>query len=139
MTLGVDRDGLHALLWLERTGNGTVRIVQKDYCERLLVTKFTLNRVLKRMEDDGRIRCLTSGKGATVRTYEIVDPASWSTRVAGVELRAEPLAGPLDSLADAGLGDTEPLAGGGHGEPLEADEDHRFPVAGGELVDEVDG
>lgn len=117
MTVGLDRAGVHALLWGDRMGNGTVRIVQNDFCEDLLVTKFTLNRVLKRMEEEGRIECLTQGKGATVRTYRIIDPAAWSLR----EQSGEPLAEPLHPQADGGLGDAHPAADLGHGETVDAD------------------
>lgn len=76
MSPALSHDGLHALLWNERV-DGTVRIQQNLWCERLLVSRYTLNRVLKAMEVEGRIRSLTASLGATVKTYEVADPGEW--------------------------------------------------------------
>lgn len=74
---GLSHDGLHVLLWEKRTGSGTVRIQQTRYCEDLQITRYTLNRVLKTMELAGRIRSLTKGRGSTIKTYVVSDPAAW--------------------------------------------------------------
>ncbi len=74
MTPPLSHDGLHIILWEKRTGAGTVRIQQNALCGELMITKYTLNRALKAMELSGRIRPLTKSLGATVRTYEIMDP-----------------------------------------------------------------
>lgn len=79
MSLAIDEAAIHALLWLERTGNDTVRVNQVDFADRLMVSKFTVNRLLKRMSDSGRLRCLTRGGGNGPKTYQVTDPVEWSS------------------------------------------------------------
>lgn len=76
---GVSRDGLHYLLWHRRTANNTIHVVQQDLAVELLISRYSLNRVMRQMEVEGRVRDLT-GSGATSKTYEIVDPESWEPK-----------------------------------------------------------
>lgn len=74
----MDIDVLHELLWDMAQGQGatrSIRIVQKDFCRQIRVERFSLCRLLGRMEGEGRIRSLTSVGGPRPKTYEVYDPA----------------------------------------------------------------
>lgn len=71
------RAGLHALLW-HRASDGVLRIEQKRLADELGCSRFTINRVLAVMADEGRISKIDGATGPNARTFEITDPDSWS-------------------------------------------------------------
>lgn len=76
MTAGVHRAGLHWLLW-DRQGDGDRLLIdQRKLSDQLGCTRFTMNRVLGRMEQEGRIRKIP-GAGSSSRLFVILDPAEW--------------------------------------------------------------
>lgn len=65
---GIWREGLHEMLWLQRTAGDLVEINQVELADQLCVTKYTVNRVLKELVDAGRL----APEGD--RRYRVADP-----------------------------------------------------------------
>lgn len=76
MTAAVHREGLHWLLWDRQGDADRLRIDQRGLADELGVNRFTVNRVLARMEQEGRLRKIP-GAGASSRLFVILDPAEW--------------------------------------------------------------
>ena len=68
MATGIWREGLHHILWERRYTGDLVDINQVQLAEELCVSKYTVNRVLKRMGEEGRL----SSEGE--HTYRLIDP-----------------------------------------------------------------
>ena len=77
----IHRGGLHWLLW-ERSDvhRRLVTVDQKALAEQLGVNRQTVNRVLARMVNEGRIDKI-AGTGPESREYKVVDPAEWQPPV----------------------------------------------------------
>lgn len=78
MTVSVHRAGLHWLLWERQGAAGTLRIDQRHLADELGITRFTMNRVLGRMETEGRLRKIP-GAGPSARLFEVHDPAGFQS------------------------------------------------------------
>ncbi len=78
MTVGVDRHALHVILWQQAVGaKKTVRVVQTRLAERLLVSRFTMNRILAEMVAAGRLEPVGRRSGPAARVYRVTNPAAW--------------------------------------------------------------
>jgi DNA-binding MarR family transcriptional regulator len=64
---------IHTNLYKQSDRLGRLKIIQKDLAAELGITIFAMSRVIKRMEEAGRIKRLTSHQG-TIWTYVIRDP-----------------------------------------------------------------
>lgn len=76
MPVGVDRHGLHKLLWTRRSRRDTVRVIQKDLAAEIGVNKWTMSRIMHELQNDGRIKVIGVEKD-TIRTFVIRDPKGW--------------------------------------------------------------
>lgn len=73
----IDVDAVHALLYW-RSANGVLRVKQTDLAADLGVTRFTVNRLLRRMVDERRLTPLDGRAGSASPVYEVTDPAAWT-------------------------------------------------------------
>jgi DNA-binding MarR family transcriptional regulator len=79
MTLGVkvDRAALHRVLWRRTDRRRTLKIHQGMFGEELGISPWHLSRLLKELEDAGRVRKLTTDRHY-VGTYVVYDPADFT-------------------------------------------------------------
>lgn len=75
-TVGINRDGLHVLLW-HRAKGGTITVNQQALAKELYASKFSISRVLKTMVDEGRLERVEGARGCQPRTYKVIDPSAW--------------------------------------------------------------
>lgn len=73
----VDIDGLHRLLWRRSNRRNVVKVHQGELAEQLMLSKFAMSRLFRRLQDEGRIRKHSTAK-LNIASYEIVDPAVWA-------------------------------------------------------------
>lgn len=69
----IEVDEVHRLLRAKADRLGRLKLLQKDLAEELGVTHFAINRLFRRMEDEGRMKRLVSHQG-NIWTYAIRDP-----------------------------------------------------------------
>ncbi len=78
--------GFHFLLWEQARDQGGSRVVEistSQWADRLVCEPGTVSRVIKKMEQVGRIRCLQTGRrGGTAFSFEVYDPADFDTEAA---------------------------------------------------------
>lgn len=72
----IDVDAVHAYLFSKTDRLGRVKIRQKELGEHLGHAKFTISRLVARLEDEGRIRKISSGKKA-VGMFIVEEPEVW--------------------------------------------------------------
>lgn len=66
---GIDRDGLHELLWERRYDGDLVTLSQLELADQLATSKYTINRVVKKMCEEGRLEHVGD------QVYRVVEPA----------------------------------------------------------------
>lgn len=69
----IDVDALHRYLHRKSDRLGRLKIVQRELAETLGITHFAVNRILGRMEEQGRLGKLASDQ-KNIWTYVINDP-----------------------------------------------------------------
>lgn len=69
----IDRHLLHKYLHGKADHHGRLRILQTEFADQIGCTKFTLNRLLKELEEAGRIRRVSRAR-KQAGLYEINDP-----------------------------------------------------------------
>lgn len=74
--MGIDRGGLHYILWRRAGRNGTLHLVQTRLADELQLSKFTLNRVVATMVSEGRIVPLQKSAHRP-STYKVIEPEAW--------------------------------------------------------------
>jgi hypothetical protein len=82
LNTAVDIDGLHRLLWRRSDRRNVVRVHQGDLAAEILVSKYTMSRLFRRLQDEGRIRKHSTAK-LNIASYEVVDPAVWANTRGG--------------------------------------------------------
>ena len=71
----IDRHALHEYLFRKADRVGRVTIVGTELGEALGVSKFTISRIMRELQDDGRVYKLSQGKHRN--TFVIRDPVGW--------------------------------------------------------------
>lgn len=69
----IDREALHRLLWQRANRHGRIKFVQSDLAIEVGVSTAHFCRVVREMEEDGRLRQL----GTQAHTYVITNPETW--------------------------------------------------------------
>lgn len=69
----IDRELLHRYLRDKADSHGRLRILQTEVADQIGCSKFTLNRLLKELEEAGRVTRI-SRRRATAGLYVIADP-----------------------------------------------------------------
>lgn len=73
----LDLEEIHKNLWERSDRLGRLRLIQKEYAQELGVTHFTITRLFKRMEEEGRMKKLVSHQG-NMWTYAIRNPENFT-------------------------------------------------------------
>lgn len=73
----LDLEEIHEILWNKSDRLGRLRLIQKEFAQEIGVTHFTITRVFKRLEAEGRLKKLVSHKG-NMWTYAIRNPENFT-------------------------------------------------------------
>lgn len=72
----IDRDALHQLLWERTDSFGRIKFEQKKLAEELGRQRNNLNRIIKEMKADGRLKVIKKFKSG-IGVYHVMDPQKW--------------------------------------------------------------
>lgn len=67
---GISRAALHELLWERRYDGDLVTVNQIELADQLAITKHYMNRVMRKMSEEGRVESVGD------QIYRVVDPAT---------------------------------------------------------------
>jgi DNA-binding MarR family transcriptional regulator len=73
----IDRDALHALLFLRADGKGHITVRQGQLAVELCTNSATVCRTLGRMVDDGRLTTDKNSTAGRAQSYVVTDPLEW--------------------------------------------------------------
>lgn len=73
----IDLVAVHNALWERSDRLGRLKLIQKEFAKEIGVTHFAINRVFRRLEDEGRMKKLASHQGNTW-TYSIRNPENFA-------------------------------------------------------------
>jgi len=78
MTMSLDRDGLHRMLWRRGNRNGKITFRLEELADELGVSRFTISRVMAEFMAENRVFKLSAPRRAGC-TYRVADPDEWAT------------------------------------------------------------
>lgn len=76
-SVGLDREGLHHLLWRRADSRGLVRVNQTRLAEELRVSRLTAINALNDLINQGRISVIPGTAAKRPVLYQVHDPAGF--------------------------------------------------------------